>query len=253
MARMRYIKPEFWTDGKMVALSFAARLLYIGMWNFAVCDKGHVEDDVLRLKMQVFPADDVDVQSALDELVGSGRVVRVELSTGETFLHVIHLGDHQKVDPRWTPRCAACKDAIPAETPATSTEPAKPHRNSPKLSDTLPKTPQEGIGEERRVKNTRAPAPPAMFEEFWAAYPKRVDKGHARTAYTKALAKTDSQTLVTGAQRYAAAQAGGDPKFTALPTTWLNGERWEDEAVVVPLAPARERSPWDRPFVGETR
>ena len=50
---------------------------------------------------------------------------------------------------------------------------------------------------------------------------------------------------------YAAAQAGGDPKFTALPTTWLNGERWEDDATVTPLP--QSRTAWDRPFVGEPR
>jgi len=251
MARMRYIKPEFWTDSKIVALPLEARMLFIGMWNFAVCDRGHVEDDVLRLKMQVFPADDIDVHAALDELLGAGRVVRITLTTGETFLHIIHLGDHQKADPRWTPRCAACKDEMPAETPATPADHTKTHRNSPKLSDTLPKTPQEGIGEERRVKNTPAPATPAGFEEFWAVYPKRVDKGHARAAYVKALGKTDTETLILGAKRYAAAQAGGDPKFTALPTTWLNGERWEDDATVTPLP--QSRTAWDRPFVGEPR
>ena len=36
MARIRTIKPEFWTDEKVVTLPFEARLLFIGMWNF--CD-----------------------------------------------------------------------------------------------------------------------------------------------------------------------------------------------------------------------
>ena len=35
MARIRTIKPQFWDDLKIGRLSRDARLLYIGLWNFA--------------------------------------------------------------------------------------------------------------------------------------------------------------------------------------------------------------------------
>lgn len=38
MARIRTVKPEFWTDRRMVKLSPLARLLYISSWNFALCE-----------------------------------------------------------------------------------------------------------------------------------------------------------------------------------------------------------------------
>jgi hypothetical protein len=41
MARIRTIKPEFWTDEKVVECSFEARLMFIGMFNFAD-DKGNL-------------------------------------------------------------------------------------------------------------------------------------------------------------------------------------------------------------------
>lgn len=157
MARMRYIKPEFWTDSRMVSLSRDARLLYIGTWNFALCDKGHLEDDALRLKMQVFPADNVDVPALLAELMGAGRIVRV--TNGEaTWLQIVNLGTHQKVDPRWTPRCPACKASENlTETQesfggaltsgnAANRPSGGPERAS--LTETLPNSPQEGIGGE---------------------------------------------------------------------------------------------------------
>jgi len=34
MARIRTIKPEFWTAEQVMELSRDARLLFIGMWNF---------------------------------------------------------------------------------------------------------------------------------------------------------------------------------------------------------------------------
>lgn len=232
MSRMRYIKPEFWTDGKIVALSFPARLLYIGMWNFAMCDQGHVEDDLLRLKMQVFPGDDVDTDRLVEELIHSRRVVRLEASDGTTYLHVVRLPDHQKVDPRWSPRCPACKNA----DDLTETL-----RNSPELSQTLPNSPQEGIGgegrgEERRGVTTSSdvvgPAspptpPPTGFDDFWAAYPRKDAKRRAESAYRSATRRASPQTILDGAIRYRDDPHREDA-FTSLPTTWLNGDRWDD-------------------------
>lgn len=114
---------------------------------------------------------------------------------------------------------------------------------------------KERRGEERKTpRNARrsAASEPDRFEEFWAAYPRRSDKGHARTAYAKALRKTDVESLILGAKKYAAAVASTDPKFIALPTTWLNGERWTDETTT-PTASAPGTTLWDRPSVTERR
>jgi hypothetical protein len=114
---------------------------------------------------------------------------------------------------------------------------------------------EERRGEERKTTRAarRSAAPePDRFEEFWASYPRRSDKGHARTAYTKALRKTDVETLILGAKKYAAHVEGKDPKFVALPTTWLNGERWTDE-LDAGATPAAAASPWDRPTITDRR
>ena len=244
MARMRYIKPEFWTDRAMVGLSLGARLLYIGTWNFALCDKGHLEDDAFRLKMQIFPADNIDVEAALAELMAAGRIVRLESTDGSTYLCIVHLKDHQKVDPRWTPRCAACKDA--ANLSETLQSP-------PELSGTLPNSPQEGrggegIGEEGIGGVTHSapaapkrPSEPAGFIDFWAAYPKRADKGHARTAYATAARTASVEDILAGAQRLADDPNLPEAKFIPNASTWLRGERWDDG----PL-PSRNGRPVDK-------
>jgi hypothetical protein len=136
MARMRYIKPSFWTDGKIVRLSPWARLLYIGSWNFALCDEGHLEDDAIALKLQVLPADPVDADELLAELMGAGRIVRKQLSDGRTYLHAVKLPDHQKVDARWASRCPYCTAAA---TPSLT----EPPRGSPESADTPEDSPQE--------------------------------------------------------------------------------------------------------------
>ncbi len=125
MSRIRTIKPEFWTDGNIVRLSAFARLLYIGIWNFTLCDHGHVADDAFRLKLQILPMDDVDIDALLAELMTAGRIERVSDEAGRTYLHVKRFPDHQKIDPRWKTRCPACaqKDSLAlVETPVSLPE-----------------------------------------------------------------------------------------------------------------------------------
>jgi len=56
MARIRSIKPQFWTDEKIGKLPIAARLLFIGLWNLAD-DEGIVLWNAAYLKGQIFPYD----------------------------------------------------------------------------------------------------------------------------------------------------------------------------------------------------
>lgn len=95
MARIRTIKPEFWTDEKIVSLPFEARLLFIGMWNF--CDDfGFLDDSPARLKLQIFPADDIDVDRLLDILCIEELVIRGQ-AEGEHVLSIAHFTEHQRV------------------------------------------------------------------------------------------------------------------------------------------------------------
>lgn len=162
MARIRSIKPEFYTDGDVMDMSPSARLMFIGTWNFAMCDFGHVPDDARRLKMQILPADEVmlqlvddvwtvqpiDAEVLLEEIIASGRIDRIEVG-GRSFLHIRRFTDHQKTEKRWSPRCAACQ---------ASQELAGPPETSPNLSETPPTSPQEGKGRERKGKAAAAAA-----------------------------------------------------------------------------------------------
>lgn len=70
----------------------------------------------------------------------------------------------------------------------------------------------------------------SQFEIFWRAYPRHVAKGAARKAFAKALERAEAEALIAGARRYAAEREGEPPRYTAYPATWLNGDRWQDEA-----------------------
>lgn len=61
MARIRSLKPEFWTSEQVVECTRDARLLFLGMLNFAD-DSGVLPGSVRRLRMQVFPGDDMTLE-----------------------------------------------------------------------------------------------------------------------------------------------------------------------------------------------
>lgn len=68
------------------------------------------------------------------------------------------------------------------------------------------------------------------FEQFWAAYPRKVSKAAARKAFVRVMSKSGAPSLadlLAAVARYASSVT--ELRFVAHPTTWLNGERWHDE------------------------
>lgn len=99
MARIRTIKPEFWTSEQVMSVGRDVRLLFIGMWNFAD-DHGVIPFNPKTIKAQVFPGDD-DVNSALvrrwlDELWAKDLIGVFE-QNGKEYI-VITGWKHQKID-----------------------------------------------------------------------------------------------------------------------------------------------------------
>lgn len=68
----------------------------------------------------------------------------------------------------------------------------------------------------------------ADFDRFWTAYPRRQARRKAEQAYAAARKRADAATILEGALRYRD-DPNRDEGYTALPTTWLNGDRWDDE------------------------
>jgi hypothetical protein len=68
------------------------------------------------------------------------------------------------------------------------------------------------------------------FNLFWAIYPRKEAKGAARTAFIKACKKASVDAIIEGAKRFAA-DPNRQPEFTAHASTWLNQERWTDDAL----------------------
>ncbi|MYN45926.1 hypothetical protein GTP23_12795 [Pseudoduganella sp. FT93W] len=99
MARIRTIKPEFWTSEQIAECSPTSRLLFIGIWNF--CDDHGIHPaSIKRLKMEVFPSDpiaDADIQSMVSELEAAGLIQVYEIE-GKQYWLVTGWARHQKIE-----------------------------------------------------------------------------------------------------------------------------------------------------------
>jgi len=69
------------------------------------------------------------------------------------------------------------------------------------------------------------------FEKFWSVYPKnrRVSKKSAAKAFNKAILQTDLQTIIDSVEKHKNTAQWKNAPFIPHPTTYLNGELWEDE------------------------
>ena len=91
------------------------------------------------------------------------------------------------------------------------------------------------------------------FAAFYAIYPRKVAKGNARKAFAAAVKRgVKSAALIAAAQAHRDhwARCRTETRFIPHPTTWLNGERYDDE---LPAATADQQSgatgyqPWRNP------
>lgn len=98
MARIRTIKPEFWTSEQVMECSAMARLLFIGLWNFCD-DAGNHPMSPKTIKALVFPGDDITaiaVEGLIGELVAN-RLISLYEASAKQYLHV-NGWHHQKID-----------------------------------------------------------------------------------------------------------------------------------------------------------
>ena len=93
MARARNIKPSFFTNDELSELEPLARLLFIGMWTIADY-KGCFEYKPKRVKVQLLPYDDCDIDSLAINLDKSG-FISIYSVQGQLYVKVLNFDKHQ--------------------------------------------------------------------------------------------------------------------------------------------------------------
>lgn len=174
MARIRTIKPTFWTDEDMAEVSEAACLLAIGLLNYAD-DEGYFNANPKLIKAAVFPLREPSgsIPVLLQELSDCGYIRLFSAQNGKRFGLIINFTKHQVINKKTTSKIKEM-DLIP-EDYGSDTGELPPGR--------------EGKGKERNIKTTLSDAREKNFIPVpeaedppagnWSDYPgKFVMTGH---------------------------------------------------------------------------
>jgi hypothetical protein len=214
MARSRNLKPGFFKNEDLADIGPHAQLLFAGLWTIAD-KKGRLDDRPRRIKAELFPFYEVDVDGLLSSLSDTGFIQRYERD-GNKYIQINNFDKHQN------PHIKEAESTIPApckHSASTGKSGTSPADSLNPITLTLNPISDDFINQE--------------FEKFWSVYPKREGSNPKKTAlasFTKHLKKgTDPELIIRGARAYAdECRSISEKKFVAQAATWLNQERWDD-------------------------
>ena len=225
--RMRIIKPGFFTNDRLAELHPLTRILFIGLWCLADRE-GKLIERLKKVKVQVLPYDDIDIESALDDLEKAGFIIRYRFQnrSAEKYIKIINFESHQRPNVK--------------ESPSTIPEPSR-HRSRRVPAPFQKNTYQEQEQEQEQEQICKVRSAPAGrttdgFDVLWEARPRRSggdSKQRAFRAYRARLAQGVSpDALLDGIQRYASwciisGKAGTE--YVMQTATFLGPDRrWEE-------------------------
>jgi hypothetical protein len=142
MARARNVKPGFFINPELVELPFEFRLLFIGLWTLADRE-GRLEDRPKRIKMALFPADNIDCEAGLAALAKAGFILRYDVS-GMALVQIINWHKHQTPHPReQASALLAAPNAAMHEQSPTKDIPSSEMQGSESMSLDIPSSEKE--------------------------------------------------------------------------------------------------------------
>lgn len=206
--RSRNIKPGFFKNERLAELPPEARLLFIGLW--CLSDReGRLEDRPKRIKAELFPYENRNVNVLLDKLYQAGFIVRYKVDQSG-FILILKFKCHQHCHP----------NEKPSIIPAPGDIRKLPEDSITNQADSL--LMNTDIPDSRKLTESE-------FDRFWMLYPKKAGKGQARRAWDGAVKKADAKTIIANLERLLPSLRSQERQYVKNPSTWLNGECWEDE------------------------
>jgi len=224
MARIRTIKPHFFRSYDVVALSYRARLTWIGLWTY-VDDEGRGRDDARIIKGELWALEDdvtwKDVQRDLTELSRSAHVIRYTVE-GRDYLAIPTWNEHQVISRPTQSKFPAPNPANIRDAEAITEDSRSTHGVNSAGKGTGNREREQGSG-----KGTVAIATDS-FKTFWDLWPRSEGKADAVKAWAKATRKESPELILAAVAVYVNHPHRPAKQFVPHASTWLNGERWND-------------------------
>jgi hypothetical protein len=220
LARIRSIKPEFFTNERLSALPSAVHLLAAALLTYAD-DHGYFNANPGLVKAGCGPLreDFANIPEMLAKLRGIGYVEFYSGTDGRQYGHIVEFSTHQRVDH---PKDSKIKPLLKSrEILATPREIIAPDQGT-------------GNREQGTGKGKESLSDKSDFARWYAAYPRHEAKGDAEKAWraVKPLPALDVLLAAVEWQKrdgcLRAREADGR-SLIPLPATWLRKARWLDE------------------------
>lgn len=256
MPRSRNIKPGFFKNEQLIECSPWARLLFAGLWTLAD-RRGIVEDRPKRIKMELFPADNVDVDALIAELASVGLAERVTAgSYNVVYLPGFqrHQNPHKHEQPSEIPWPdsmstvqAQCEHGASNDEDRSS--PADSLNLIPDSCNRIPESPPaDADAAPARNNGAERQFPKGQrFEEWWQHYPKKRGKKPAREIWKRKGLDAQADELIDDVcARVIHDEQWGDG-YIPDPERYLKHERWHDEYQRPKRAPASRPDGDDTP------
>jgi hypothetical protein len=184
LPRARNIKPGFFKNEDLVSLSPLTRILFIGLWTLADRD-GRLEDRPVRIKIEILPCDNCDVDAMLNELSSVGFISRYVVG-GVRCIQVVnflkHQNPHQKEPSLGLPPPPGAPGASPVQAqgaPGVSPVPARLNPSSLNPSSLNPST--QGVPPPETPVASAKPPPEGKRSETTPTPPDNRPSETART------------------------------------------------------------------------
>lgn len=223
--RARNLKPGFFKNEDLAELKPLARILFQGLWCMADRE-GRLEDRPKRIKIEVLPYDDCNINKFLIDLNDRGFIQRYTINNNK-FIQIVNFKKHQN------PHIKEAESTIPApdlsganpvptpeehgSSPADSPFPITDSLNPSNMADSLPANGRDFANEFDKI--------------FYPAYPNKKKPAYAKQSY---IAKGKKGRLPPVEDLVAALREqevsddwvkdGG--RFIPHPSSWINGEQW---------------------------
>jgi len=192
MARNRMIKPEFWSDEKLISVSLESRLLFIGIWNFAD-DYGFTLNSIRQITGNVFPLDtsvtEKLVKVWLYQLIATSLIIPVRYRDKE-LLFVKGWAKHQTV-----PNPSKRRYVEEADWERVTKEALESNESliSVSLESNSPKNKEQRTKNKEKEKDQRDIVS-QQFEDCWKAFGNYGTKKKAKEYWCK-LADEDRDSI----------------------------------------------------------
>lgn len=169
MARIRTIKPSFFTSLTVAGLTPEQRLTFIGLWTH-VDDEGRCVDDARLIKAALWPLDDRtsrDIEKDLGALTEASLIVRYQLRE-RSYLAVRSWAEHQRISRPSGSNLPSPEEGeikpLPPRPTCENDDSASPHGGFTEGSSQERKG-REGKGNSLRPRNQAPSEPPRIDVE----------------------------------------------------------------------------------------